>query len=135
MLLSRDAHMPYYTLFTTTPAADWTIFNKGDFAIRQTYRIIMRVSKASRTQQAFVDVREPGKGKALLHVLADGRNTGHYKLSRRKLTEVGRNRASPLPLKHAMLKGHILYIKMLHVFMTFGAHAGAGSMASDGSIG
>ena len=51
----------------------------------------MRTSKASRTQQPFVAVQEPGKGKALLHVLADGRNTGHYKLSERKLTEVGGN--------------------------------------------
>ena len=49
----------------------------------------MRASTTSRRQQPFVDVREPGKGKALLHVLADGRTTGHYKLSERKLTEVG----------------------------------------------
>ena len=94
----------------------------------------MRASKASRTEQPFVDVREPGKGKALLHVLADGRNTGHYKLSERKLTEVGLSGGFPLTLKHAMLKAPTLYIKMLHIFMTFGAHAGAGSMASDGSI-
>ena len=48
----------------------------------------MKASKARRTQQPFVDVREPGKGKALLHVLADGRSTGHYKLNDRELTEV-----------------------------------------------
>ena len=35
-------------------------------------------------------VLEPGKGKALLHVLADGRASGHYKLSKRQLEEVVR---------------------------------------------
>lgn len=37
-----------------------------------------------------MDVLEAGKGKALLHVLADGRASGHYKLSKRQLEEVVR---------------------------------------------
>ena len=44
--------------------------------------------RARRAQQPSVDVQEPGKGKALLHVLADGRSTGRYKLSKRQLDEV-----------------------------------------------
>ena len=51
----------------------------------------MRAPQARRTHQPFVDVQEPGKGKALLHVLADGRCTGQYKLSKRRLEEVRSN--------------------------------------------
>ena len=48
----------------------------------------MRPVRARRAHQPSVDVQEPGKGKALLHVLADGRSTGRYKLSKRQLDEV-----------------------------------------------
>ena len=48
----------------------------------------MKASQTRRAREALVDVLEPGKGKALLHVLADGRASGHYKLSRRQLEEV-----------------------------------------------
>ena len=50
----------------------------------------MKVSQTRRAREALVDVLEPGKGKALLHVLADGRASGHYKLSKRQLEEVMR---------------------------------------------
>ena len=49
---------------------------------------MMRSPQARRAHQPFVDVQEPGKGKALLHVLADGRSTGHYRLSERLLDKV-----------------------------------------------
>lgn len=74
----------------------------------------MRTSKASRTQQPFVAVQEPGKGKALLHVLADGRNTGHYKLSERKLTEVGGNVVSSLPLRMLGQKNYSIQQDAVH---------------------
>ncbi|CAL5221783.1 g4045 [Coccomyxa viridis] len=48
----------------------------------------MRPAHARRAQQRSVDVQVPGKGKALLHILADGRSTGRYKLSKRQLDEV-----------------------------------------------
>ncbi len=48
----------------------------------------MKDSQTHRALKASVDVLEPGKGKALLHVLADGRASGHYKLSRRELEQV-----------------------------------------------
>ena len=51
----------------------------------------MRPSHVRRAQQPSLDVQEPGKGKALLHVLADGRSTGRYKLSKRQLDEVQRS--------------------------------------------
>lgn len=48
----------------------------------------MRPPASRRTPLPFVDVQEPGKGRALLHVLADGRSTGHYRLKERQLDEV-----------------------------------------------
>ena len=50
----------------------------------------MKASQTRRVREALVDVLEPGKGKALLHVLADGQVSGHYKLSKRQLEEVVR---------------------------------------------
>ena len=50
----------------------------------------MKASQTRRAPGALVGVLEPGKGKALLHVLADGRASGHYKLSKRQLEEVVR---------------------------------------------
>lgn len=55
----------------------------------------MRSAQTRRAQQSFIDVREPGKGKALLHVLADGRSTGHYRLSERQLDKVHRYTRAP----------------------------------------
>ena len=54
----------------------------------------MRAPQSRRTPLPFVDVQEPGKGKALLHVLADGRSTGHYRLNKRQLDKVGSARTA-----------------------------------------
>ena len=80
---------------------------------RKRKHLSMRPVRARRAHQPSVDVQEPGEGKALLHVLADGRSTGRYKLSKRQLDEVS---TVPVLLISRQMYGYVKYTVRWRIF-------------------